>query len=103
ITGKGRRIQIGYLKKTLQKKIIHAFKAINNTDITMKRISNFRYKIQTLKKYTYVPLALLLFATGCKQQENKTEQTESNTKGFKGKIGRTLAETQQAWPDYKSK
>ncbi len=69
----------------------------------MKRINGFQDKILALKKYSYASLALLMFSSGCGQQQvNKNEQAE-NRNGFKGKIGRTLAETQQAWPEYKSK
>ncbi|HET6225277.1 MAG TPA: arylsulfatase [Bacteroidia bacterium] len=69
----------------------------------MKKHNAFQINIQELKKYAYSLLALSLLSIGCSQQTNKKEEPVNKNTGFKGKIGRTLAETQQAWPDYKSK
>jgi arylsulfatase A-like enzyme len=69
----------------------------------MKRTIGFRDKITALKKYVYALSALLLLSAGCEQQAGKKGDVKNDNSVFKGKIGRTLAETQQAWPDYKSK
>ena len=65
-------------------------------------MSGFQNSKQKLKRYSSCLLILFLFLMGCdKQKEKGKEQAETNTY-FHGKIGRTLSETQQAWPDYKS-
>lgn len=69
----------------------------------MKPIISFQIKTKAVTKHLCALSAVLLFSVGCGQQTSKNGEVKNDSTEFKGKIGRTLAETQQAWPDYKSK